>query len=103
MKMKSFREYLSESSFENVWAEIVECFSEPEELREVYSEYYEKLKALPYSPSKGEIEVDYFPDCQPKGMNTAPDYLIDKKVNSAATNVFSRRLARSTLCTESQA
>ncbi|MBD5258152.1 MAG: hypothetical protein HDS52_05635 [Barnesiella sp.] len=86
--MKSFREYLNESSFENTWAEIVTCFSEPEELRGVYFNYYEKLKALPYSPCKGEISiVDYFPDSQPKGMNAAPDYLIDKKVITTVKNV----------------
>lgn len=86
MTMKSFREYLNESSFDNIWVEIVKCFSEPEELKEVYLYYYEKLKTLPYSPYKGIIKVDNFPDCQPQGMNAAPDYLIDKKVETEETN-----------------
>lgn len=85
--MKSFREYLNESSFETIWAEIVKCFSEPEELKEVYLNYFEKLKTLPYSPCKGEIKVGYYSDCQPQGMNAAPDYLIDKRVRTEETNV----------------
>lgn len=85
--MKSFREFLNESSFENIWVEIVKCFSEPKELKEVYYDYYEKLKALAFTPCKGEITVDYFPDCQPQGMNAAPDYLIDKKVETDIMNV----------------
>ena len=53
--MKTFRDYLNKCRFDEVWTSIVENFSEPEEIKPVYAEYYEKLKALPRKPVKGVI------------------------------------------------
>ena len=38
--MKTFREYLSISQFEDIWSEIVENYLEPEEIKSVYAKYY---------------------------------------------------------------
>lgn len=81
--MKTFREYLDDCSFEDVWTQIADNFSEPAAIKPVYAEYYEKLKALPSKPVNGEIELAESPELQPKGMNAAPDWLIDKKVNTS--------------------
>lgn len=80
--MKTFREYLNESRFEEIWTAIVENFSEPEKIKPVYAEYFEKLKALPNKPAKGIIEIQAAPTVYPDGMSAAPDWLIDKKVKT---------------------
>lgn len=80
--MKTFRDYLNECRFEDVWTSIVENFSEPEEIKPVYAEYYEKLKALPRKLVKGVIELSGDPKQYPDGMNGAPDWLIDKIVKT---------------------
>lgn len=82
MSQKTFREYLNECRFEDVWSSIVENFSEPEEIKPVYAEYSEKLKALPRKSVKGIIELSGAPTLYPEGMNGAPDWLIDKKVKT---------------------
>ena len=51
--MKTFRECLNECRFEDAWVSIVEIFSEPKEIKPVYAEYYEKLKALPHKSVRG--------------------------------------------------
>ena len=51
--MKTFREYLNECRFEDIWHSIVENFSESERIKPVYAEYFEKLKELPHKPVKG--------------------------------------------------
>lgn len=82
MRMKTFREYLNDSEFEEIWSSITEHFSEPPTLKEVYTEYYNKLKLLPTKPSKDIIEVANCPALPPEGMNAAPDWLIDKMVKT---------------------
>lgn len=86
--MKTFRNYIIENSFEDVWTAIVEIFEEPEEIKPVYEEYYKKLRELPLNPQKEEIRFVnpygrneyYHLGEQPLGMNGAPEYLIDKNV-----------------------
>lgn len=80
--MKTFRDYLNECQFEDVWTSIVENFSEPEEIKSVYAEYYEKLKALPRKSVKGVIKLTGDPKQYPDSMNGAPDWLIDKRVKT---------------------
>ena len=82
--MKTFRDYLNDCRFEDVWPSIVENFSEPEEIKPVYADYYEKLKALPRKPEKAVIELSGDPKQYPDGMNGAPDWLIDKRVKTTA-------------------
>lgn len=81
--MKTFRDYLKDCRFEDVWVLMVENFSEPEEIKPVYAEYYEKLKALPRKPVKGVIELSGGAAEYPDGMNGAPDWLIDKSIKTA--------------------
>lgn len=81
--MKTFREYLNDCSFEDVWQAIKENSSENEELKPVYAEYFEKLKNLPERRSKEVIELSDCVTRQPDGMNAAPDWLIDKKVKTS--------------------
>lgn len=85
--MKTFRDYINENTFEDVWTAIVEIFEEPEDIKPVYAEYYDKLKNLPFNPQKGEIRFEdlkyicfIMPRSQPLGMNDAPERLIDKAV-----------------------
>ena len=86
--MKTFRDYIIENSFEDVWTAIAEIFEEPEEIKPVYEEYYKKLRELPLNPQKEEIRFVnpygrneyYHLGEQPLGMNGAPEYLIDKNV-----------------------
>ena len=80
--MKTFREYLNECRFEDIWHSIVENFSESEGIKPVYAEYFEKLKELPHNPVKGIIDLSGEPTEYPDGMNGAPDWLIDKKVKT---------------------
>lgn len=80
--MKTFREYLNECRFENIWHSIVENFSESEGIKPVYAEYFEKLKELPHKPVKGVIDMSGGPTEYPDGLNGAPDWLIDKIVNT---------------------
>ena len=82
MKSKTFREYLNECQFEDVWQVITENFSEPEEIKPVYAEYFEKLKRLPHKTVRGTIELFGNPTQYPEGMDGAPDWLIDKKVKT---------------------
>ena len=56
--MKTFRDFINENNFEDVWKAIVEIFEEPEEIKPVYAEYYEKLRNLPFNPQKGEIRFE---------------------------------------------
>lgn len=53
MKIKTFREYLNDCLFEEIWDSFVEYFGEPP----VYSDYYDKLKALPQKCNKGVIKL----------------------------------------------
>ena len=86
--MRTFRDFIIENSFEDVWTAIAEIFEEPEEIKPVYEEYYTKLKDLPLNPQKEEIRFVnpygrneyYHLGEQPLGMNGAPEYLIDKNV-----------------------
>lgn len=80
--MKTIRDYLNKSRFEDVWASIVEIFSEPEGIKPMYAEYFEKLKALTWKSVKGVIELSGNPTQYPDGMNGAPDRLIDKRVKT---------------------
>lgn len=80
--MKTFREYLSISQFEDIWSEIVENYSEPEEIKSVYAKYYEKLKALPHKSVRGIIDMPGSPNQYPDGLNGAPDWIIDKRVKT---------------------
>ena len=80
--MKTFRDYLNKCRFDEVWTSIVENFSEPEEIKPVYAEYYEKLKALPRKPVKGVIVLSGDPKQYPDSMNGAPDWLIDMTVKT---------------------
>lgn len=82
--MKIFREYLNECRFKDIRTSIVENFSEPEEIKPVYAEYHEKLKALPRKSVKGIIELSGNPTQYPDGMNGAPDWLMDKTVKTNA-------------------
>ena len=86
MKRKTFREYLTECRFEDIWAAIAENFSEPDEIKPVYVEYYSKLLSLPSRRCKGVIELSSRPTIQPEGMNAAPDWLIDKNVKTSETD-----------------
>ena len=81
--MKTFREYLNECRFEDIWHSIVENFSESERIKPVYAEYFEKLKELPHKPVKGIIDLSGESTEYPDGMNGAPDWLIDKKVKTS--------------------
>lgn len=85
--MKTFRDYLNDCRFEDVWTSIVENFSEPEGIKPVYAEYYEKLKALPRKLVIGIIEVSRDPNQYPDGMNGAPDWLIDKEIMSKEKDI----------------
>ena len=85
--MKTFRDYINENNFEDVWTAIVEIFEESEDIKPVYAEYYEKLKNLPFNPQKGEIRFEdsryicfIMPRSKPLGMDDAPEQLIDKAV-----------------------
>lgn len=49
MNPKTFREYLNECQFEDIWFSIKENFSESKGIMPVYAEYYEKLKVLPHT------------------------------------------------------
>lgn len=80
--MKTFREYLNECNFEDVWQAIKENFSEPDDIKPVYIEYFDKLKTLPHNAVRGTIEVFRNPTQYPDGMNGAPDWLIDKAVKT---------------------
>lgn len=85
--MKTFREYLNECVFEAVWPEIQGIFGEPDGLRPVYAKFYEKLRVLPArQQTRGEIKLDLIdPECPnqaPEGIDGAPDYIIDKPVNT---------------------
>ena len=75
--MKTFREYLSISQFEDIWSEIVENYLEPEEIKSVYAKYYEKLKALPHKSVRGIIDMPGSPNQYPDGLNGAPDWIIE--------------------------
>ena len=81
--MKTFREYLNECRFEDIWGSIVENFSETEGIKPVYAEYYEKLKVLPHKSVRGDIELSGEPTEYPEGMNGAVDWLIDKTVKTS--------------------
>lgn len=85
--MKTFRECLNECRFEDAWVSIVEIFSEPKEIKPVYAEYYEKLKALPHKSVRGVIELQAVPTIYPEGMNGAPDWLIDKEVKTIEKDI----------------
>ena len=65
---------------------IAENFSEPDEIKPVYVEYYSKLLSLPSRRCKGVIELSSRPTIQPEGMNAAPDWLIDKNVKTSETD-----------------
>ena len=80
--MKTFREYLSISQFEDIWSEIVENYLEPEEIKSVYAKYYEKLKALPHKSVRGIIDMPGSPNQYPDGLKGAPDWIIDKRVKT---------------------
>ena len=82
--MKTFREYLNECAFGEIWVSLAEFFGEPQAMRAVYSDYYEKLKDLPKKRCKGVIDLSSSRSTvmQPEGMNAAPDWLIDKKVKT---------------------
>ena len=60
--MKTFREYLNDCRFEDIWHSIVENFSESEGIKPVYAEYFKKLKELPHKPVKGNIDLS---GCRP--------------------------------------
>ena len=98
--MKTFRDYITENSFEDVWTAIVEIFEESEDIKPVYAEYYEKLRALPFDPQKDDIKLvnpygrneNYHLGEQPLGLNGAPEYLIDKKVYLGETDLDSQKI-----------
>ncbi len=85
--MKTFREYLNDTTFEEVWKEIVSLFSEPEAIKPVYADYFERLKALPKRKCKGFIDMTTG-SIRPQGMNAAPDFLIDKKVRTGKGDYY---------------
>ncbi len=83
--MKTFREYLNACSFDDVWPEIRDVFGEPEEIRPVYADYFEKLKVLPArKQTAGTIDLAPVDKdnaaIPPAGIDGAPDYLIEKPV-----------------------
>ena len=84
MIMKTFREYLNASPFEEIWDSLAEFFGELEAMKAVYADYYEKLKALPHKHCNGVIELSSSSPAAiyPDGMTAAPDWLIDKKVKT---------------------
>ncbi|MDE5722751.1 MAG: hypothetical protein K2H99_01010 [Paramuribaculum sp.] len=82
MRTKTFREYLECCRFDDIWTAMTENFPEPDELKTVYAEYCEKLKALPPYPADGLIDISGRPTSRPDGMNAAPDMLIDKQVEA---------------------
>lgn len=84
--MKTFREYLNDCRFEDIWQAIKEYFSESDELKPVYAEYFEKLKNLPERRCKEMIELSGCITRQPDGMNAAPDWLIDRRVKTSETD-----------------
>ena len=86
MIMKTFREYLDECQFDDIWTAITLNYSEPPAMKTIYADYYEKLKTLPHKHSKGYIELSGCSTIQPGGMNAAPDRLIDKKVKTTETD-----------------
>ncbi|MDE7385840.1 MAG: hypothetical protein K2N28_01740 [Muribaculaceae bacterium] len=84
--MKTFRNYIEENDFEEVWPAIVEIYEESEEIKPVYAQYYDKLKELPFNPRLDEIKFQRLEFIltrgrQPLGMNDSPEYLIDKKIS----------------------
>ncbi len=83
--MKTFREYLNDCQFEEIWDSIAEYFAEPPAMKAVYADYYEKLKTLPQKRYKGVIELSSSRPAaiQPDGMNAAPDCLIDKQIKTS--------------------
>lgn len=88
MKRKTFREYLNECRFEDIWDSLDEFFAEPSAMKAVYADYCEKLKALPLRHCNDVIELSSSrpASIQPAGMNAAPDWLIDKKVKTSETD-----------------
>lgn len=81
--MKTFREYLNECRFEDIWHSIVENFSESERIKPVYAEYFEKLKKLPHKPVKYAIDLSGGTIEYPDGMNGSVDWLIDNKIKTS--------------------
>lgn len=57
MKIKTFREYLNDCLFEEIWDSLAEFFGEPQAMKAVYSDYYDKLKALPQKCGKDVIKL----------------------------------------------
>lgn len=57
MFYSTFCEYLNDCLFEEIWDSLVEYFGEPQAMKAVYSDYYDKLKALPQKCGKGVIEL----------------------------------------------
>lgn len=88
MKRKTFREYLNECQFEDIWDSLDEFFGEPSAMKAVYADYYDKLKALPQRLCNDIIELSSSrpASIQPDGMNGAPDWLIDKQVKTSETD-----------------
>ena len=84
--MKTFRDYINENNFEDVWTAIADIFEEPEEIKPVYAEYYEKLKLLPSNPQKVDIKFTnnrgggYIFGKKPSGISDSPEYLIDRNI-----------------------
>lgn len=94
--MKTFREYLKACEFDAVWPEIVKIFGEPEGLRPVYEKYFNKLLILPArKQTLGAIVLapidDEFGNLPAEGIDGAPDYLIEKPVN---TNHVEHRVSK---------
>lgn len=85
MKSKTFREYLNVCQFEDIWDSLEEFFEETSAMKDVYADYYEKLKALPRRICNDVIELSSSrpASIQPAGMNAAPDRLIDKQVKTS--------------------
>lgn len=84
--MKTFRDFVEENDFEDVWHAIVDIYKESEEIKPVYAQYYDKLKKLPHNPRIDEIKFDDTAliiawGRQPLGMNDSPESLIDKKIS----------------------
>ena len=98
--MKTFRNYIMENDFEEVWRAIIEIFEESEDIKTVYAEYYDKLRFLPFNPQKDNIKfVNHYGRTeyyhlgeQPLGMNDAPENLIDKKVYLGETDLDSQKI-----------
>lgn len=57
MKIKTFREYLNDCLFEEIWDSLVEYFGEQQAMKAVYSDYYDRLKALPQRHCNGVIKL----------------------------------------------